>query len=440
MGVEQTSQAPTRVRYLVLAWLCALALIAYVHRSCIAVATRAIQEDLCLTTQQMAWVITAFLIGYAGFQLPSGALGDRWGSRVGLTACVIVWSAATGWLGLAAGFLGLFLGRILMGVGQAGIFPCCVNTISKWFPASEKAMPSGMLAAFMSVGAVIGSALTGELLEFLDWETVFLLLGIPGLLSAGWFYLWFRNRPGQHSGVNRAELELIEEGQPARDPFKDDRAPPTPWRTLLTSPNMGFICGQQFFRAAGYFFYLSWFPTYLQKVHGFTVVESGYLNALPLLGVVLGSSAGGFLMDWIWRRTGSRGLSRKGVGFLSALISGVFLLAAFLNDQFLVTGYVRAGLLSVSLVTLSAFFAGVAGPSGYTITIDLGGRHVASVFSTMNMAGNIGAGLTPIFVAWLVTLVEWPFVMLFLGWVYLAAAACWALIDIERPVFAAPTP
>lgn len=424
MGHEATAgQAPTRVRYRVLAWLCALAALAYVHRSCLAVAAGTVQRELGMSGEEMAWALAAFAWGYAAFQLPSGALGDRWGARIGLTACVLVWSAATGMMALAGGFLVLFACRLLLGVGQAGIFPCSVNTIARWFPASEKSMPSGLLAAFMSVGAAVATALTGVLLEYLYWEALFVLFALPGLVAAAWFYGWFRDSPALHPSVNEAEARFIQEGRPPAPPRA---AGPVPWGRILTSVNMGLVCGQQFFRAFGYFFFLTWFPTYLEKVFRVRTQESGYLTSFPLLGVVLGSSAGGFLMDWVWRRTGSKRLSRQAVGFLGVLASGAFFVAAYFCDD--VTWAVAA-------VSVSSFWAGLAGPTGYTVTIDLGGRHVATVFSTMNMAGNVGAALSAVVVerfasAW----GSWQAVPLLLAGIYAGAAVCWTLVDPHRPI------
>ncbi len=410
----------TRVRYLVLAWLCALATVAYIHRSCLAVATTAIQDDLCLTAQQLAWAQAAFMLSYALFQLPSGWLGDRWGAWLGLTLCTVLSAAATGFMALAGGLVGLLLGRAIMGLAQAGLFPCAVQGIQRWFPETEKAMPCGLLGAFMSVGAVIGSSLTGLLLGYLSWPDVFLLLALTGPVCAGWFYWWFRDRPEEHSAVNAAELALLSrrpgEAVAQRPPEK------TPWKALLTSPRLGLICGQQFFRAAGYIFYLTWFPTFLQKTCDVSVEAAGYWNSCPLLGVVVGSTLGGLVMDYLLRRTGSKQFSRQAIAVAGCLGSALCLILAYPQ---------REALPTVALVTAGAFLAGLAGPAGYTVTIDLGGRHVATVFSTMNMAGNLGAFCTPVIAERVAHWWSWNEVLWYLAGLYVAAAICWCWLRIE---------
>lgn len=423
------SGAPaTRVRYLVLLWLCLAATIAYIHRGCLSVPATRIREELGLSTEQMGWVMGSFFWAYAAFQLPAGWMGDRWGTRRLLFVYAVTWSLATALMGLATGFVALLATRLANGAAQAGVFPCSVNTISKWFPATQRATPSGLLASFMSLGQVIGTGVTAYLLGlgFLSWQEVFVCLSLVGFVWAVFFHGWFRDYPREHSWVNAGEIALVEEGAVTKAGAPPE---PLPWRTLLTSPQMLWICSQQFFRAAGLVFYQTWFPTLLQKTRGVSEVESGYLTMFPFVAIVVGSMLGGIISDWILQRTGSPRLSRQGLAIVNMLGCAALLAVAYPLEN---------ARLAVAVVTLSSFCAGVGGPAGYTITIDLGGRHVSTVFSTMNMAGNFGGALCPIVVPWLFGPDErdWNGVFLFLAAIYVAAAACWALVNPTRPIFA----
>lgn len=450
-----TTGPPTGVRYLVLLALCAAAVIAYIHRGCIAVLAPVIQAEFRLEDYEMSLVMSAFFWSYALFQLPGGWLGDRWGSRLALTVYCATWSAATGFMGLAGGFLGLFSSSIFRGFGQAGLFPASVKSVSQWFPASQRAFPSGMLGSSMSIGAIIATALPAYLIGWLTWQEMFVSLSLVGFVWSAAFYLWFRNLPSEHSWVNVSECELIRDGKDApcatdavgaaHDAADGERADtgsakdtaPQPasnpgelglWTTLLTSPQMYCICGQQLFRAAGYVFYQTWFPTYLQKVHGVSIAKSGYLTVLPLLGVAVGSFLGGTISDWILARTNSRRLSRQGVAVAGLLGCAGFILVAY---------FVADPLQAASIIMLGSFCAGIASPGGYTITLDLGGRHLSTVFSTMNMVGNFGGALCPLAVTAVVnaTNQNWAIVLLMFVAIYLAAAVCWICLDPERSIF-----
>lgn len=435
-------ERPTHVRYLVLVWFCSAAIMAYIHRVAIGVASEQIQTELSLSKSEMGWLLGAFFWGYAGFQLPSGWLGNKWGTRRGLGIFAALWSAATAWTGLATSFAGIATARLASGMAQAGLFPCCANSVSKWFPERERALPNGLLSSAMSVGAIVASALTGWLIDKnsigLSWKTVFLLYSIPGIAWAIVFYLWFRDTPEEHSSVNEQELHYIR-GEAVAKYKTDAAAPPevepTPWLAMFTSTPMLLICGQQFFRAAGHIFFMSWFPEYLQRMYSVSTETSGYLTSMPLLGSVLGGVCGGSVSDWIQKKTGSRRLSRQLTGAASQYLCALAIfIAYFISDP----------VAAVLVISLGTFVFAFGSCSAYTVTIDMAGNHVAIVFSTMNMSGNIGAAVCPVLVGYLVDksyfAMPWEYVLFFFAGIYLSAALCWTFLNPNGTIFDQSTP
>lgn len=419
-------QRPTGARYAVLAWLCAAAAIAYICRNSIGVAESTIRAELGLTTDQTSYIMLAFFLAYALAQMPTGWLGDRLGSRAMLPVLALGWSAATAAMGLAAGAMFLIATRVVNGIAQAGLFPCATNTISKWSPLSQRAVASGTMGSFMSVGGAIGSVLTGYLLIWIGWRWTFVSFSILGVFWALGFFVWFRDRPQEHPRVNDAELALIEHGR--EKPKKEDTGGvPTPWLAFLTSPATWWICGQQFCRGAGQIFFASWFPTFLQESRGVSVEGSGLLNMLPLLALVAGAFLGGAASDLVLHVTGSRWLARSGVAGASMIFCAVFVGLAF---------FIQNPLLAVVVISIGTFGSAVGGPCAYTITIDMGGRHVATLFGAMNMIGNLGAmafiRLVPLFQKWTQS---WDAVLLLFAAVYVAAAVCWLLLNPNGTVF-----
>jgi sugar phosphate permease len=422
---QQSSARPSRVRFAVLAWLCAAAALAYISRNSIAVAESTVRGDLGLTKEQSGWLMSAFFISYAVFQIPGAWAGQRFGARRALPAFAVAWSFATA--AMAAGwFFMLIVARVAQGLAQAGLFPVSTGVIANWFPKTGRAFATGALASFMSVGGAAGAALTGWLVVTIDWRWMFVLYSLPGLLWAACFWKYFRNTPQEHASVNPAERERIE----GQSPAATDRSPTPaiPWLQLLTSPAMWCICGQQFFRAAGYMFFTSWFATYLQESRGVTITTSGVLTMLPLLSVVAGSLAGGAISDIVLRHTHSLRLARQALAGCSlALCAALTLSAYFFTDA----------LAAVLIISAGSFFAAIAGPCGYTITIDMGGAHVPTVNSVMNMCGNIGAMLFPLAVPLLLRASgNWNAVLLTFGALYIAAALCWLFLKPQGNVFA----
>ena len=385
----------------------------------------------------MGLLIGSFFWVYALSQIPAGRLGEKFGSRVILAAYSLIWSLGTACWGLAEGFAILLIGRIGVGIAQGGVFPCSAHTISRWYPLSERATISGILGASMQVGALIAAFLTVELVKFMSWQSVFVLYAIPGVLWSIGFYLWFRNSPRDHHSVNSAEAELIEHG---RVSVKDsDSAAPVPWLRLLQSVPLWIICSQQFFRAAGYVWFSSWFATYLQETREVTQTKAGWLLAIPLLASLLGALISGSVSDLILKRTGNRGLARKALAASSLLICSALVFSAY---------FVADATGATCLIGLGAFFAAFAGPCAYSVTIDMGGDHVTPVFGAMNMVGNFGAGLLAWFVpyyreviehtAWLKTLSggnSWNAILVLFALMYLLAATFWLFLRAEGTVF-----
>ena len=440
---DAVNEGPTHARYLVMVLLCLIAAIAYISRNAISVPAKLIQEELGINSLQMGWVMSAFFWSYALSQVPSGWIGHIWGTRRALTVFAILWSIATAFTGVVVGFWTLIMARLIFGVSQAGIFPCSANTLSKWIPESRRGFASGLLGSFMSIGSAVGSFVIGVLLvgfEFLgwtvpavSWRACMWIFAVPGVLWAVWFYYWFRDQPEKHSGVNRDELQLIHghaksfsEQTKEEDSSPVEPGEPTPWGKILTSFSMWMICGQQFFRAAGYIFYVTWFPRYLQETRGIKLSSSGMLASLPLLSFVVGTALGGAIVDWVLRRTQSRRWSRQGVAVTAMLGCAVCTLFAY---------FVQDMKLAMVLISVSTFFAGLGGSCGYTVTIDKGGQHVAPIFGMMNMAGNLGAALLPVIVGALFHAKIYAPVLVLIAGIYVAAALCWMFLNPNGTIF-----
>ncbi len=437
-AVPERTESASHVRWNVLCWLAVMAALAYLCRNSISVVQKTIREDLQLTEAQLGFILgPAFFWTYALAQIPSSRFGERLGARLSLPLFACAWSIAIAVFGYTSWSPLLLEIWMVTGLAQAGAFPVAARTISVWFPKSERASASGVLTASMSLGAAISAGVTGILVLTFRWQTVFLMYAIPGLIWAGLFWSWFRNRPEYQPGVNSAELEQINEGNDhATSPQIADA---TPWQSLLTSWPMGMICGQQFCRAAAQAFFISWFPTFLQESRHITVVKSGFLSVLPHLSIAAACLTGGALADFISRKTGGSGWSRKGLAVISLMLSTTLIGAAY---------FVQDATSAVVVISIGVYCAALAGPGAYAVTMDMGGRHVGSVFATMNMIGNFGAGMLPWLIPALRSQIQsspsllavcandsWNAVMALIAVLHFLAAVCWLLLPLRGTVF-----
>ena len=125
-------------------------------------------------------------------------------------------------------------------------------------------------------------------------------------------------------------------------------------------------------------------------------------------------------------RTGSRNLARRAVAVSALSLCGLLMWTSLLMDELN---------MFIGVITLGTFFFAVSSPCSYTITIDMGGRHVATVFSTMNLAGNLGAALFPKIAPKLQLALGWEPLILIFGGMFLAAASMWLLLKPNGSIF-----
>lgn len=415
------------LRYRALGWLTLGAALAYLCRNAIGVAESTIREELGLTLEQSGWFMGAFFWSYAVLQVPSGWFAERFGTRISMTLFALAWSVATLGIGIAPGFWLLIVAQLVMGTAQAGILPASCNSIGHWMPVAQRSSSCGALAAGMQMGAIVASGLTAVLIAQVGWRWTFAVFALPGIYWAIGFFFRFRDQPTDALPPDSSELALIQCGRVTVDADPENDAGEL--RELLaiaSNPTMWWLCGQQICRSAGYMFFASWFPTFLQVTRGVSVKESGYLQGVVLAGMLVGCILGGLLTDWIWRRSGSLRISRSGVGAASLGICALIILG---------TWFVQNAALAVILLAFGSFCAAFAGPCAFTATIDIGGTRVPQVAGMMNMTGNFAAAICPVLVGKLFErTADWNLILLLFAGVYLAGAICWALVNPSRRV------
>ncbi len=418
MGALKVVPAPTRVRYGVLGFTLALTAIAYLDRVCIATAAPAMKADLALSDIQLGYVFSAFTFAYAVFEVPSGWLADRFGARLMLTRIVIWWSlmtAATGWVG---GFASLFAVRFLFGVGEAGAFPSIARAYGAWLPAGERGRAFGLALMTAALGGALTQPLVATLLNVVHWRHTFPIFGLVGVLWASAWFLWFRDDPHGHPRVNTAELALI-----GRPPQSAHQA--VPWRALARNRTMVVLCLMYLGAIYGWYFYITWLPTYLLRERGFTLQQVGWLSALPLLGIAGGVLCGGWASDGLARRWGLR-TGRCLPGVIGLPLAAVAVLHA------LWTGSPLGAALSLSA---AAGLAALGVSPAWAVCLEIGGRHAGVVTGAMNTFGNLGGALSPVVIGLcLERWHSWDISLTTVAVGYVLTALCWLLVDPRQTV------
>jgi MFS transporter, ACS family, glucarate transporter len=394
--------------------------VTYLDRVCISAAAPAMTRDLGLTGMQMGYVFSVFPLAYAIFEIPSGWLGDRLGQRSVLTRIVACWSAFTMLTGVAWSYAVLVATRFVFGAAEAGAFPTLSRALARWFPQRERAMANGVMWGGARAGGAVAPAIAALLIEHVGWRTTFAIFGSVGFLWCVVFWRWYRDDPADHPAVNAAELARIQEGstQPAHASGGHGGAP---WGRILSNGTMWALFGMYFCSSYGFWFFVSWLPTFLMKEHGLTLERSGVYASLPLAVGALGCLAGGALSDFLVRRTGNLKWARRGIGVAGFTVAAIGFAGA---------ASAHSGLAAVLLLALAGGCNDMTVPVAWATVVDVGGRFGGTTSAFMNAASSLSAMLSPVSAVWLANRFGSFSVMLGVAaGVYLVGALLWLGVD-----------
>ena len=358
-----------------------LSMLLYVDRVAISTARNPITSELSLSDTDFGWILSAFALGYALFQVPSGILADRFGPRVVLSSIVTLWSLFTALTGAAWSFASVLVVRFLFGAGEAGAFPACARAFYSWLPASERGLAQGVNFSGSRLGAAFALPAVAWLVTVSGWRLAFAILGVVGGLWAWVWWWWFRDTPEEHRGVGEEERRIIAEG---RVVATTSAAGTLPLASLLRSSNMWIAMGQYFASNFTFFFCLTWLFPYLQRTYQLEAVYAGLFSAGPLLAGAVGNWFSGWVVDRLYRLD-RQALSRKAPAIAGFLFAAVGLLGSLMVDG------VAA---KVVFLSVAIFGADMTLPPSWAFCIDVGRQHAGAVAGTMNMAGNVGSFVT----------------------------------------------
>ena len=412
------------IRYRVVSFTVALAALTYLDRVCISIVAPSIMRDLRLSTIQMIYVFSAFTLAYALFEIPSAWWADRVGSRRVLTRIVLWWSAFTMATAGAFNYAALLAIRFLFGVGEAGAWPNAARVFARWIPARERGRVQGIFFAGAHLSGGLTPMLVAYLATILPWRVIFLLFGAVGLLWALAWHSWFRDEPRDHPSVTPSERHLIESSRGL--PSSQGHA----WAQVFRTRSLVPLCLQYVANTYGFYFFITWLPTYLAKSRGLVKAELALFAGLPLVLSAVADISGGATSDALSRRFGLR-VGRCGVAAVAYFIAATAMLTGTL---------VRDGRLAGTLIALGGASSMFALAPAWATAIELGGPNAAVLSAIMNTAGQIGGILSPIVLAYIVDrLGDWSMPLHILSALYLMAAVCWTLIDPQRTSAATET-
>ena len=403
-------------RYRILGLLAGLSLVSYLLRSNISIAAKFMMPEFGIDEVRMGQVFSAFMLGYALFQIPAGALGDRLGPRRVLAMAAAMWGVATLLTGLvpaAFALVTLLVLRFLLGAAEAATYPVAARAVTDWFPAGERTFANAVVVAGSTIGMIFNGPVISALMVTRGWRAAFVLSSLTGGLIALLWWRYATDRPAEHPAVSSEELALIGTDQ-ARE------APPLLWRTLI-GKNISLISVSYFLDSYVLFIFVFWFYQYLTDERGFGVLKGGYYNSLPFAFAMVMMPLTGWLCDRVGRRAG-RGLARRAFALGLLSLASIALYLGARADEAL--GAIIFLSLAVGLLMSSEgqFWATVA---------ETAWPHSGAAGGVMNTAGNLAGVVSTAATPLLVKTIGWTGTFVASAAMLLVAALLWIFIRVE---------
>jgi len=426
----------TRKRLFLAFWLFVLSAISFLDRTNISIAGLQISSEYGLGNQRLGWIFSAFLIGYAGFQVPAGWLASRFGPRLVITLGVVWWGVATALTtlippGIPQAVMLLIGIRFALGAGEAVIYPAANQFVARWVPVQERGFINGLI--FAGVGA--GSGLTPPLLAWFilhhGWRSAFWFSAVIGVIAGAVWWWAARDTPEEDPKVSPSELAIIRQGVVEDAGVKAGQAGGSApvaisWRAILSRRDLPALIISYFGFGYTAWIFFSWFFLYMAQVRGFNLKASALFSMLPFLSMTVGCLAGGVISDRLTRTYGLR-VGRCGLASVAFFFTAIFLVLGSRVQSPQLAGVILAGGAGALYVSQSSF---------WSVSADIAGRS-SGVFSSMvNMGAQVGGAVTASLTPWVAQRFGWTTSFAIAAALAVVGALLWMTVHPERPLSA----
>jgi MFS transporter, ACS family, glucarate transporter len=378
----------------------------YLCRTNISVVGALMMRELGFSQIEMGSLFSAFVLGYALFQVPAGAVADLWGARRVLGWAAFWWVVVTICISaLGMGILGsapvsaltiLLILRFVLGVGEAPTFPAAAQGVSQWVPPSRLGLANGFVLTALGAGSALAPVLLSRTMVLWGWRVALLASAIPAMAAA---LIW--------KSIHEPRSRVVSPVLPS---------PPQKGGRRLWSRS--FVLLTISYTLEGYvgYIFVFWFYLYLVQVRHFDLLEAGNLSSLPWLLSMVSIPTGGFISDRLVKGSFGRRWGRRAIPMTGLTFSGIFLALG---------AETRSASFAVAYLTLAtALVLCVEGPFWATM-LELTESRSGTAGGVMNFGSNIGGLVSPVLTPILAGHVGWKNALYVGAGISIIGAALW---------------
>ena len=381
----------TRLIVMSVIWFVSFFLI--LDRVNISLAAPRIMSELTFDATHMGFILSVYYWGYLLGHFSSGLISDRIRLRSFTSWMILAWSLLTAITGACSTLWQFGLVRLLFGVTEGATANLNHKLQNNWLLPEERGRAYGIFIGFAYLGVAFGMPLVGWIINLWDWRMMFVIVGVMTLAMLVLFAVVIRDHPSEHPWLSENEKAEIRDALSPSLTAPDshgDSSVSLPFRErvaiLAGVPAFWFLCIAAFFGVGVYFTAMSWFPGYLVKERGFTIMSSGIYLIIPYLAAFAGMYVAGGL--------GDRGYRRSLISLVTAILTFPALVAMGMSEG------VTATITFMSV----ALFLNSAAVNGFVVLVfDL---IPARVFGTAigivgGLCGGLGGVLGPLLLGYL---------------------------------------
>ena len=352
----------------------------YTDRQILSLLKPLLDDQLHWTNGQFGLINSAFQGAYAVSLVFFGWFIDRFGTKIGYSLSITVWSLGALAHTLVSSIGGFLNARIFLGLGEGGNYPAAIESVSVWFPSKERALATSLFNSGANFGAILAPILVPMLAYSYGWHSAFLVAGAAGFVWLAFWIPWYQE-PKKMKALSLEEKGLIE-----KDATEEDSLNPIPWHKLLSYRQTWAFIIPKFLTDPVWWFFLIWLPDFFKQTRGLDIKHSWVLLVTIYSIVTVLSIFGGWLTGYLVKIGWSVNRARK---------TGMLLFALSAVPIFTVTHVSNWG--AVLLLGLAGSAHQAWSATLFTTVSDTFPKHdVASLIGIGGMAGAIGGMIFPL--------------------------------------------
>ena len=366
-----------QLRWWILGLLVLAMIISYIDRGNISMVAPLITDLFRLSTEKKGYIFSAFLFGYALMQIPAGMIVDRFGLKWTYSIAFFIWCFTAAAFGLATAFWHFIIVQIMLGMWESISGPAGNLYISKHFREDERGFASGLLVSGSKVGPALGMIIAGFLIAGVGWRMLFFLCGlIPLVWIIPWLLLNNRQERAEKVSNHDESIRSIE-----------NKNEIIPLSVLLKYRTTWGIFLGYFFYGYVWFMYISWLPSYLYEVLGFSIQATGWWAGFAYGCLALVVVFSGLIADILIRKGNSPTRVRKGFIIAGFLLGTLILQVPFIHNP--------SYAITILIITISGM--GLATANTWAITQSVAPPNtIGTLAGIQNFGATLGGFIAPI--------------------------------------------